>query len=50
MKMALFSNTAMASLKTIVGVVGIFLCCTFPAQAKSPQAFDQFTIIMGNGA
>ena len=43
MKMALFSNTAMAALKTIVGVVGIFLCCTFPAQAKSPQAFDQFT-------
>ena len=42
MKVALFSYSAMAALKTIVGVVGIFLCCAFPAQAKTPLAFDQF--------
>ena len=43
MKMALFSNSAMAAVKTIVGAVGIFLCCAFPAQAKPPLAFDRFT-------
>ena len=42
MKVALYSNKAMAALKTI-SVVGIFLCCVTPAQAKTPLAFNRFT-------
>ena len=42
MKVALYSNKAMAALKTI-SVVGIFLCCVPPAQAKTPLAVDRFT-------
>ena len=41
MKVAIFLKTLLNAIKRILGGVGFVLCCSIPAHADNPKAFDK---------